>query len=87
MVKWVALKKTTLLDDSIKLPRPKMTQEVLLIGGREECFEVINQMAEKPENWSTDIIDVDLCVVRYTGQISYNSKSIHKDNGKRDIGR
>jgi len=81
---WVALRKTTLLDDSIKLPRPKMTQDVLFIGDRSECHRLIDSLAIRPENQSTDLIEVDLSVVKYVGQISYNSKSIHKDNGKRD---
>jgi hypothetical protein len=86
-MRWVALKRTTLLDETIKLPRPKMTQEVLLVGERDKCFDVINKLITLPENQSTDIIDVELVVVKYTGQITYNSKSIHRDNGKRNISR
>lgn len=87
MVEYVALKRTTLLDEGLKLPRPKLTQEVLLIGSRSDCFDVINKLITLPENQSTDIIDVELVVVKYTGQITYNSKSIHKDNGKRNTSR
>lgn len=83
---WVALKRTTLLDETVKLPRPKMTQEVLLVGEKDKCFDKINRLIALPENQSTDMIDVELVVVKYTKQITYNSKSIHKDNGKRNSG-
>ena len=81
---YVALRKTRLLDDKSKLPRPKLTQDVLLIGTEEECLQKIDEIVLKPENISDDIVEVELCVSKYVGQKTHTSKSITKDNGKRD---
>lgn len=81
---YVALRKTKVINDSVVLPRPKLTQDVLLIGTEEECLQKIDEIMLKPENISDDLIEVSLSVIKYSGQISYNSKSITKDNGKRN---
>lgn len=84
LVMYVALRKTKVINDSVVLPRPKLTQDVLLIGTEEECLQKIDEIVLKPENISDDIVEVELSVTKYAGQISYTSKSITRNNGKRN---
>ena len=81
---YVALRKTRLLDDNSKLPRPKLTQDVLLIGTEEECLQKIDEIVLKPENISDDTVEVELVVVKYTGQKTHTSQNIRQGNGKRN---
>lgn len=81
---YVALKKTVVTDETVKLPRPKITQEVLLKGSKEECMAVIEELSARPENQSTEIITVDLTCVRFVGQKTHTSENIRKHNGSRD---
>lgn len=85
MAKFVALRRTTVADHIRHLPRPKIVQEVLFVGDKDACFEVIEKESLKPANRSTDEIEVDLIVTRFDGHKSYNSKEIRKDNGKRNL--
>jgi len=80
---YVALRRTKLRDGVKHLPRPKLTQEVILIGDKATCQEVIEQAAVLLHNQSTDEVEVDLLVVVYDGHRTHNSKEIRKDNGKR----
>lgn len=80
---YVALRKTKLVGKA-KLPRPKITQEVLHIGTEEECLQKIDEIVLKPENISDDLVEVELVVTRYEGQKTHDSKSIRKNNGKRN---
>jgi len=79
---YAVLRRTEVIDDSVKLPRPKITQDVVLIGDKETCMEFLEDMSRLPINQSTDIIRVDLTCVPYTGQRKYNSKEVTKNNGK-----
>jgi len=79
---YAILRRTEVIDDSVKLPRPKITQELALIGDKETCMEFLEDMSRLPINQSTDIIRVDLVCVPYTGQRTYNSKEVTKNNGK-----
>jgi hypothetical protein len=81
---WVLLRRSILSDDAPSLPRPKIVQQVLHIGPKEECREKLDEIRLKPENESTEYIEVDLSIVRYSGQKTYNSKEVTKDNGKRN---
>jgi hypothetical protein len=84
---YVLLRKTILSDDAPSLPRPKLVQQVLHIGSKEECREKLDEIRLKSENESTEYIEVDLSVIKYSGQKTYNSKEITKDNGKRNLSR
>jgi hypothetical protein len=77
----VVLKRTEVIDDTVKLPRPKLTQEIMLIGDKITCMEMLEELSELSINQSTDIIKVDLVCVPYTGQKTVTST--RKDNGKR----
>jgi hypothetical protein len=79
---YAILRRTEVIDDSVKLPRPKITQELALIGDKETCMEFLEEISRLPVNQSTDIIRVDLTCVPYTGQRTYNSKETTKNNGK-----
>ena len=81
---YVLLKKTILSDNAPSFPRPKIVQQVLHIGPKEECREKLDEIRLKPENESTEYIEVDLSIVRYSGQKTYNTKEVTKDNGKRN---
>jgi len=78
---WVVLRRTEVIDESAKLPRPKLTQEVIVIGDKTTCMEILEEQSELSSNQSTDIIRVDLVCVPYRGQKTVTST--RKDNGKR----
>jgi len=78
---WVVLRRTEVIDDTVQLPRPKLTQEVMLIGDKITCMEMLEEQSELSSNQSTDIIRVDLVCVPYAGQKTVTST--RKDNGKR----
>jgi len=84
MVVYCILRKTKVLDDDLKLPRPKLTQDVLLKASKEECLEEIEKLSLKPENQSTDIIEVELTCVKWKGQKTHTSENIRKNNGSRN---
>lgn len=84
---YVALKRTKVIDESANLPRPKITQEVLLKGSKEECLNKIEELSMLPVNQSTDQIEVELIAVRYTGQKTQTSQSYRQGNGTRDLNR
>lgn len=83
MKTYVALRRTRVRDGVKHLPRPKLTQEVLLVGDKLTCQEVIDEAALLPINQSTDEIEVDLLVTVFDGHKTHNSREIRRDNGKR----
>jgi hypothetical protein len=84
---YVALKRTKVIDETASLPRPKITQEVLLKGSKEECLNKIEELSMLPVNQSTDQIEVELIAVRYIGQKTQTSQSYRQGNGTRDLNR
>ena len=83
MKEFVALRRSITREGHEHLPRPKIVQEVLLIGSKQSCQDLIDHLATQPMHMSTDEVFVDLIVARYNGQKSHNSKEIHKHNGSR----
>jgi len=81
----VLLRKTEVIDDSLQLPRPKVTQEVLYIGSEQECREVLDSIALLPHNQSSEQIEVTLYITKWQGQQTHNSQTFTKNNGKRNI--
>lgn len=79
----VVLKRTEVIDGTVQLPRPKLTQEVMVIGDKITCMEILEELSELSANQSSDIIRVDLLCVPYTGQKTITSATNKKDNGKR----
>lgn len=79
---WVVLRRTEVIDGSVKLPRPKITQDIAIIGDKQTCMEFLDEISRLPTNQSTDIIRVDITCVPYTGQRAHNSKEVTKNNGK-----
>lgn len=77
----VLLRRTKVADHVTNLPRPKLTQEVIVVGTSEECHNKLDQIWFDKRNQSTEEIEVTLDVVRYTGQ--KNTTSARKGNGKR----
>ena len=84
---WTVIRLSTVREGVRYLPRPKIVQDVLLIGTKEECFSYLDEIFLKPENQSSDQIEVSLRACEYKGQRSHNSQEIRKDNGKRNFGR
>jgi len=80
---YVALRRTRVRDGVKHLPRPKLTQDVLLVGDKLTCQELIDEAALLPINQSTEEIEVDLLVTIYDGHKTHNSKELRKNNGKR----
>jgi len=83
MKSFVALRRSITRDGYEHLPRPKIVQEVLLIGDKQVCQELIDELALDPKHQSTDEVFVDLLVTKYNGHKSHNSKEIRKENGRR----
>lgn len=83
MKTYVALRRSITREGYEHLPRPKIVQEVLLIGDKQACQELIDQLATQPQHQSTDEVSVDLLVTKYDNHKSHNSKEIRKNNGKR----
>ena len=87
MKQYVALRRTKVINDEVKLPRPKITQEVIIKGSKEECMNKIEELSLLPQNQSTDIIEVELVAVKYDGQKTQTSQSYRKGNGSRNLNR
>ena len=39
---WVVLRRTEVIDGSVKLPRPKITQDIAIIGDKQTCMEFLD---------------------------------------------
>lgn len=63
---WCVLKKTKALKAN--LPRPMLTQTVLFIGKKSDAIAYLEEAARKPENWSTELIEVNLSAKKYDNQ-------------------
>ena len=83
MKEYVALRRSITNEGYEHLPRPKIVQEVLLIGSKQSCQDLIDHLATQPMHMSTEEVFVDFMVAKYKGQKSHNSKEIHKHNGSR----
>ena len=83
MREFVALRRSITREGHEHLPRPKIVQEVLLIGSKENCQDLIDHLATQPMHFSTEEVFVDFIVTKYDGHKSHNSKEIRKNNGKR----
>ena len=81
----VLLRRTEVIDDSLRLPRPKITQEVIVCGSEAGCRAILDDMALLPENQSSDQIEVTLYITKWQGQKTHNSQTFTKNNGKRNI--
>ena len=81
MKPFVALRRSVTRDGYEHLPRPKIVQEVLLIGDRQTCQELIDELALDPKHQSTDEVFVDLLVTKYNGQKT--GTSARPENGSR----
>lgn len=84
MKEFVALRRSITREGHEHLPRPKIVQEVLLIGSKENCQSLIDELATQPIHFSTEEVFVDFLVTKYDGHKSHNSKELRKDNGKRN---
>jgi hypothetical protein len=83
MKEFVALRRSITREGNEHLPRPKIVQEVLLIGSKQNCQDLIDHLATEPMHMSTEEVFVDFLVTKYDGHRSHNSKEIRKNNGKR----
>jgi len=83
-MKQYALIRTTKVMDHVKhLPRPKLTQDVIMISNSRESIErVLDTMYWEEKNQSTDEIEVALVVTEYKGQKTGTSS--RPNNGKRN---
>lgn len=77
----MVIRKTTVIDESLKLPRPKVTQDIVAIGPKDECQEILDRIALDAKNHSTDQIEVDMYITLYKGQKTGTSS--RPNNGKR----
>lgn len=83
MKPFVALRRSIVREGHEHLPRPKIVQEVLHIGTKQECQDLIDELAAQPMHFSTEEVFVDFLVAKYKGHKSHNSKEIRKHNGSR----
>jgi hypothetical protein len=68
MKQYCVIRRSTVINDELKLPRPKIVNKVLLIGGKEECERKLDEEFLKLENRSTEDIQVDFLVQPYKAQ-------------------
>ena len=78
MRRYCVIRRSTVINDELKLPRPKIVNKVLLIGVQEECEQRLDEEFLKPENRSTDDIKVDFLVQPYNRQKDNTSYRPHK---------
>lgn len=81
MKEFVALRRSITREGHEHLPRPKIVQEVLLIGSKQNCQDLIDHLATEPMHFSTEEVFVDFLVTKYDGQKS--NTSARKGNGSR----
>ena len=79
-LEYVVIRKTTVIGD-IKLPRPKIVQDVVFRGAKEEAEQHLERLALLPQNQSTDIINCEIKIHKYDGQKT--GTSARPGNGKR----
>lgn len=82
MKEFVALRRSITREDYEHLPRPKIVQEVLLIGSKQACQDLIDDLALEPLHQSTDEVFVDLLVTVYRDQKTHTSKDTLKGYNK-----
>jgi hypothetical protein len=81
----VLLRRTEVVDESVVLPRPKFTQDVLLVGTEKDCRAMLDRVALLPANQSSEHIEVSLYITRWQGQKTHTSQTFTKNNGQRNI--
>ena len=81
MREFVALRRSITREGHEHLPRPKIVQEVLLIGSKENCQSLIDHLSTEPMHMSTDEVFVDFLVTKYNGQKT--ATSAREGNGSR----
>lgn len=79
----VLLRKSVVIGD-VRLPRPKIVQTVIMRGSTADCRAKMEELRFLPENQSSDLIEVTLEIMKDRKQKSFDSKTITKDNGKRN---
>ena len=80
MASWVIIRKTTVIGD-IKLPRPKIVQDVVFRGERDAAEQHLQSIVNLPQNQSTDIINCEIKMQKYDGQKT--GTSARPGNGSR----
>jgi len=81
MKEYVALRRSITREGHEHLPRPKIVQEVLLIGSKQNCQDLIDHLATEPMHMSTEEVFVDFLVTKYNGQKTVTSA--REGNGSR----
>ena len=79
-LEYVVIRKTTVIGD-IKLPRPKIVQDVVFRGAKEEAEQHLERLSLLPQNQSTDIISCEIKMQKYDGQKT--GTSARPGNGSR----
>lgn len=82
MKEFVALRRSITNEGYEHLPRPKIVQEVLLIGSKQACQDLIDHLATQPMHMSTEEVFVDFLVTVYRDQKTHTSKDTFKGYNK-----
>ena len=80
---YVLLRKTRVLAHINKLPRPTLTQDVLLVGTHEECQQKLDEIQLDDENIGNDEIEVELVIAKHQNQKSGTSARPNNGNTRR----
>lgn len=80
MADYCVIRRSIVVGDAI-LPRPKIVQNLLLIGPKDYCEKVAISLRDLPENQSSDTIEVEVCVSKYARQKTCTSA--RPENGNR----
>jgi len=78
---WCVMRVTEVIDENAKLPRPKLTRQVLLVGSKQDAQEFADEVFASEQNKSTDQIEVRIEVKKYNGQKT--GTSARPGNGSR----
>lgn len=81
MTEWCVIRTTEVVDGTVKLPRPKITRQVLMIGPKQDAERFADAIFDQEQNKSTDQIEVRIEAKKYNGQKT--GTSARPGNGSR----
>lgn len=62
------IRRTIVVNEHARLPRPKITQQVLHVGTKYECELMAEELRKLPENQPTEDIQVEITTPQYAKQ-------------------
>jgi hypothetical protein len=79
-IDWTVVRRSTVIGERKNYPRPKIVTDVLMIGPKASCLDLIERLSKMPEHQSTLDIEIELKAIPYNGQKS--GTSARPNNGR-----